>query len=511
MIRNEKTENGLADDDAMNMAATVLRHAVDLPDKTALQIIGAQDQQSWSYAELETQVRKAGGLLVSSECRAGDRIILSMGNITAFPISFLACLAADLVPVVTSALLTDVELAAVIREVSPSLMISSIRSEPKGSAFGVRTISSDKILSNDADYLADYSYGNPDRLAYIVYTSGSSGTPKAVCHAHRVLRARRLMWDGWYELRQSDKMFHAGAFNWTFTLGTGLLDPWSIGATSVIPESGTTPEDLAPLIAASDPTLFAAAPALYRKLLIGVEEIECPSLRHGLSAGEKMPGQTRQNWEHATGTKIHEAFGMSECSTFISGSPSRPAPETAIGYPQPGRRIAILDEKGNPTKPNESGTIAISSNDPGLMLGYWSENRDLKQNIKDGWFLTGDLGHVAEDGAIYYDGRVDDMMNPGGVRVAPAEVEKVLSACDGIEDCAVTDVEIKPDVKVIAAFYVCAFEINENRIREQLADRLAAYKQPRVFVRLDQLPRNTNGKIQRKILRDMVERNDGKA
>lgn len=107
---------------------------------------------------------------------------------------------------------------------------------------------------------APYAMGEPDRPAYIIYTSGTSGHPRAVVHAHRTVWARRMMWEGWYGLLEQDRVLHAGAFNWTYTLGTGLLDPWARGATALIPGHGVASEALGLLLKQHDATIFAAAP-----------------------------------------------------------------------------------------------------------------------------------------------------------------------------------------------------------------------------------------------------------
>ena len=129
---------------------------------------------------------------------------------------------------------------------------------------------------------------DPNRLGYMVFTSGTSGTPRAVMHAHRAVWARRMMWSDWYGLTPDDRMLHAGAFNWTYTLGTGLMDPWAIGATALIPAEGIAPIQLPLLLKRFDATIFAAAPGVYRQFLKS-PVLSMSRLRHGLSAGEKLP------------------------------------------------------------------------------------------------------------------------------------------------------------------------------------------------------------------------------
>jgi len=258
--------------------------------------------------------------------------------------------------------------------------------------------------------------GDPNRRAYIIYTSGTSGDPRGVVHAHRAIWARRMMWDGWYGLRANDRMFHAGAFNWTYTLGTGLMDPWTRGATALIGAAHTATSQLGYLMRENDVTIFAAAPGVYRQLLRS-EIPDLPKLRHGLSAGEKLPESIRTAWQAATGTPIFEAFGMSECSTFISACPDMPAEAGTVGRPQPGRQIALLDDTGTPAT---CGQIAIHRSDPGLMLGYLDAPGDTCARYHGDWFMSGDMGTRTAQGHIRYDGRVDDMMNAGGYPVSPS-------------------------------------------------------------------------------------------
>ena len=150
----------------------------------------------------------------------------------------------------------------------------------------------------------------------------------------------------------------------------------------------------------------------------------------------------------------------------------------------------------------EPGTIAVHRSDPGLMLGYVGAPEETAERFAGDWFLTGDQGAMAEDGEIRYLGRGDDMMNAGGYRVSPIEVESALADLPGITEVGVTDVAVKEGVNVIAAFYVAAEPLDETLLQARAAERLARYKQPRAYVRVDALPRNANGKLVRKALKD---------
>lgn len=482
-----------------NLAAHVLARADDAPDKIALAVVGLSGAERWSYARLKAAVLGTATGLGDLGLAPGGIVLLRLGNTVEFPIAYLGAIAAGLVPVPTSSQLTEREVAKIAADLSPCAVF-------RGAGIacpdlpGVVSIDEAALDAMRALPPAAFDMGDPERMAYIVYTSGTSGNARAVAHAHRAIWARRMMHEGWYGLTSEDRLMHAGAFNWTYTLGTGLMDPWSVGATALIPAAGVEPQALPLLMKRHEATIFAAAPGVYRKILNHHEKIDLPRLRHGLTAGEKLPAQTREDWRNAAGTELYEAFGMSECSTFISGSPGRPSAPGTLGAPQPGRRVALVDAAGDPVPLGEAGTIAVSRRDPGLMLGYLGAEEETAARMRGEWFLTGDLGTMDEDGQITYAGRADDMMNAGGYRVSPLEVEAALNGIPGITEIGVTDVEVKADTRLIWAFYTGPEALDEQQLLAIAGERLARYKQPRGFLHVPELPRNPNGKLKRRAL-----------
>ncbi len=479
-----------------NLAAHVLRHADRLSDKTALSVLSDTGAVDWSYDSLRSAILGTGTGLLQAGLRPGDIAFMRLGNTVDFPIAYLGAIAVGIVPVPTSSQLTEPETARMIADLSPAAILRdpSVACAQHPLQIGLADLAAIRDLPP-----ADYAMGDPDRMAYVVYTSGTSGHPRAVAHAHRAIWARQMMVDGWYGLRDTDRLCHAGAFNWTYTLGTGLMDPWAIGATALIPEPGTDISSLPALLQRHAATIFAAAPGVYRKMLRGADRIDLPDLRHGLCAGEKLSRALHTQWHQATDCELYEAYGMSECSTFISSSPTNPARGDALGQPQPGRRVAILGPEG-PVPQGQEGIIAIHRSDPGLMLTYLNAPEEAAQRIQGTWFLTGDQGAMAVDGQIIYLGRDDDMMNAGGYRVSPVEVETALSRFPGIVQVGAAAVEVKQDTFVIAAFYTGPEKLDDAALRTYVEANLARYKQPRAFVHLPELPTGGNGKLLRRAL-----------
>ncbi|SDW39189.1 Acyl-CoA synthetase (AMP-forming)/AMP-acid ligase II [Litoreibacter albidus] len=474
-----------------NMAAYVLSYAPSLGNKPALEVVGG-DASVLTYDALCRRVQRVAGGLRAQGLNIGDRVLFRLGNTPDFPIAYLACIWAGLVPIPASSQLTKREATDIARQTQPALILHQD---------GVSLPDSAAPVLGELPEAAEIPpvMGDPDRLAYIVFTSGTSGRPTGVRHAHRAIWARRMMWDGWYGLRQDDRVMHAGAFNWTYTLGTGLMDPWSMGATALIPSAGVPSDALAGLVAKHNASIFAAAPGVYRQMLkFAVPTM--PALRHGLSAGESLPDAVRIAWQETTGTDIHEALGMSECSTLVSGSPTRPARKGTSGRPQVGRRIAVVQD-GAPVPVDTPGLLAIHRDDPGLMLG----TLDADLVTEGAWFVTADTVSMGADGDITYLGRSDDMMNAGGYRVSPLEVEAAFAGYAAMTGCAAVTVEVKADTEVIALFYSADGPLQDEALRAHAQALLARYKQPRLYIHRATLPKGTNGKLNRRLLRYAFE------
>jgi len=190
---------------------------------------------------------------------------------------------------------------------------------------------------------------------------------------------------------------------------------------------------------------------------------------------------------------------MSEVSTFLSGSPGRPAPHGTAGYVQPGRHIAILGDDGHPVPRGAPGELAVSTRDPGLMRGYVGHPPP-----QGAWFRTGDAASMGSDGAVTHLGRKDDLLNAGGFRVSPMEIEAAFDNLPGLSACAAAQVQPVPGTTIIALFYEASCVLEETLLRQCAEKALARWKQPRHYQRLDTLPRTASttgtGKLIRKAL-----------
>jgi acyl-coenzyme A synthetase/AMP-(fatty) acid ligase len=497
-----------------NMAEfTIGRAARAAPDKPALVVIedaaAADRAKVWTFARLEAAVLGIAGGLAHRGLKPGNRLLLRLDNTALYPLVFFGAMAGGYVPVPVSPQLTAREAGVIAEDSETSAAALSERlAFDHPSVASVITAEALWRMS-EAPARAGYAATFAEDPAFLVYTSGTSGEPKGVLHAHRSALGRRPMVEGWYGLKPEDRLLHAGAFNWTFTLGTGLTDPWANGATAIVYTGEKDPAVWPRLIEAAEATLFAAVPGVFRQILkYGRRDLGLiHPLRHGLMAGEAPPPGLFAEWMARTGRPLYEAFGMSEVSTFISSAPGVPRKDGAVGKAQPGRRVAILDVRGGTVglAAGKEGVVAVHGSDPGLMLGYWRRPEDTAAAYRDGWFVTGDRAVMDEEGYVSHRGRTGDLMNAMGYRVAPQEIEAVLGAHPCVAEAACAEVRVRDDVTVIGAFVVLqpGAEAAESGLLDFAAARLAPYKCPRKIVFVPEIPRTANGKLMRRLLAEI--------
>lgn len=453
-------------------------------EKIAL-IVSGQREERWTYGALEDAVLRLGEGLRRRGLEPGQRLFIRMGNSLDYALVFFAANAIGAVPIPASPMLTAREVASLLADSGAAFMVwDGVLERPETE--GVALLSPDDLTRMKQAPRGPYAETAKDDPAYLIYTSGTSGRPKGVLHAQRAIWGRRPMYQGWYGIGPDDIMLHTGAFNWTYTLGTGLCDPFVNGATAIVHTGHRDPEVWGWLIRHHGATILASVPGIYRQIL-RTDFDPGPSLRHGLTAGEALALPLLDGWREKTGLDLYEALGMSEISTYISSAPSVPIRRGSPGKPQAGRSVRVLAD----------GQIGVHTTDPGLMLGYWGDDPPEGE-----WFATGDVGEIDGDGYVWHHGRVDDLMNAGGFRVSPVEVEGVIGQHPDVADCGVREWRVSETASIIAAFIVPKPHAtpDEAAIMGFVRERLASYKCPKQLWFVTALPRTANGKLIRKAL-----------
>ena len=487
---------------------------------------GAGDEEL-TFAALAERTSRFAQLLRQLGCAAGDRVLIRLPNCVAYPTAFLGAIKRGAVPVPTSTLLTADEVRylavdsgavvlvtdrptwaamhAMFDELPALREVILVDEGPCAPArrLGVRDL--EPALAA-VDRCAPAHPTRADDPAYLVYTSGTTGYPKGVLHAQRALLGRQPSSEYWFDfVAGGDRVLHAGKYNWTYVLGTGLMDPLYRGHTTIVHEGATDATLWPSRIARHRATVFIGVPTIYRQILqkTACGRADVPTLRHCMSAGEQLSAEVLGAWRERFGLEIYEALGMTECSYYLCQTRSRPVRPGSAGFVQPGHDVRVLDpETLRAVATGVEGMLCIRRTDPGLMLGYWNQPEETAACFRDDWFLTGDYARLDDDGYVWFLGRRDDLINTFGYRVSPHEVERVLKSHPEVADAAASGETVGAEKTLVVAYVVTrSSALTAEAVLAWAHEHLASYKTPRIVYLVDDLPRTRNGKVLRRALR----------
>ena len=480
-----------------------------------------------TYAELAARTDRFAQLLRNLGIAAGERVLIRLPNSLDYPTAFLGGMKAACVSVPTSTLLTAEEVEYLARDSGAAALVIdkaawramasrlagtgtikvALLSGPGESlpAAGVRVLDLDEELER-IGHCEPAAGTHPDDPAYLVYTSGTTGYPKGVLHGHRALIGRMPASTYWFDFDpggEPDRIVHSGKFNWTYVLGSALMDPLFRGKTVIAHEGKNDAKTWPELIAKHRATIFIGVPTIYRQIIqkTSFGKADVPTLRHCMSAGEHLSDEVFGLWRERFGMDIYEAVGMSEFSYYLSQSKFRPIRAGSAGFPQPGHDIRLLDpETREEAPPGEEGMICVPESDPGLFLSYWNQPEETAKLRHDGWFFTGDYARYDDEGYIWFLGRKDDIIKSFGYRVSPYEVERVLKSHPGVADCACVGEDAGHDKLLVVAYVIphAGTAVSPDALLSFGRDKLASYKAPRIVYLAKDFPRTRNGKILRR-------------
>ena len=381
-----------------------------------------------TFAELARKTDQFAQLLRNLNVQVGDRVLIRLPNSLDYPIAFLGAMKMGAIAVPTSTLLTAEEVAYLAKDSGATVLVSDQTAWQNMEDKIVENLSDTPNLSHillsqipfvpahgclnvlslsknlDAIDACEAAYqSNAEDPAYLVYTSGTTGYPKGVLHAHRALLGRQPAAQYWFNYADNvnDRIMHSGKFNWTYVLGSGLMDPLYLGKTVIVHEGKNDAQVWLDLIKKHQATIFIGVPTIYRQILqkTTATVAEIPNLRHYMSAGEHLSDEVLSQWHARFGVDIYEAVGMSEFSYYLSQSQFRPIRPGSAGFPQPGHAIKLLNpETLEEVETGEEGVISVPMNDPGLFLNYWNLAEETAKYKHDGYFFTGDYAKYDADG-----------------------------------------------------------------------------------------------------------------
>ena len=500
-----------------NAAHDLLARNSGYPDKLAF--IDASSGSTLSYGELDNQAHRFANALRAQGFAPESRILLAMLDTPEWPVAFLGCILAGVVPVAANTLLTTQDFDFMLRDSrAQGLIVSKTLLPVFESLIGkiptLRTVitAGDDSASNTA--LAHMLRAQPatktiaptcaDDPCFWLYSSGSTGTPKGTVHLHsHLIQTAELYGRGVLGIQASDVVYSAAKLFFAYGLGNGLTFPMSVGATAVLLPARPTPAEVFAILKKHQPTIFYGVPTLYAALLADPARPQQSELKLRVctSAGEALPAEIGKKWTAQYGCDILDGIGSTEMlHIFLSNRPGE-VRYGSTGKAVPGYALRIVGDDGSDCGIGDIGELQISG--PSSALMYWNSRAKTKATFAGDWTRSGDKYTVDADGYYTYCGRSDDMLKVGGIYVSPFEVEACLMTHPAVLEVAVigmadNDELIKPKACVVLKAGQSA---TTDELKAHVKQQLAPYKYPRWIEFVPELPKTATGKIQRFKLR----------
>jgi len=483
--------------------------AMHAPERPALAI----DDETTTLGGLDRLAARAGGWLRAQGIGPEERVILCGSNSLDFVTAYLGILRAEGVVVPAGAGLTGPELRHIVEDSGAACALAqgdaldqlmSISHEDTSLrtvvALGEREASEAPLLLRQAiseSEPLEPGDASSDEVAMLAYTSGTTGRPKGVplTHANLLSSMRAAMWAWRWDA--NDVLVHALPFSHQHGLG-GVHMTLLAGSRAVV-HSRFDPARLCAAIESEGATVLFAVPAIYEKLAAweGIEEADFSSLRLPIAGSSALSPALARRVSALLGRDVLERYGSTESGLSVSNPYDGPRKFGSVGFPLPGTELSIVDEEGRTLEPGEDGEIVVRG--PQVFSGYWNLPDATEENFySGGWFRTGDVGRVdPEDGYLTITGRLKEMIISGGLNIYPREVELVLEDHATVEGAAVVGIPSERWGEEVVAFVVPAGgdRVDEGDLSAHARENLSAYKCPKRFFVVDELPRNEMGKV----------------
>ncbi|HWF50041.1 MAG TPA: long-chain fatty acid--CoA ligase [Solirubrobacteraceae bacterium] len=485
----------------MNLASILTDSAARDPDRVAVKLDGVEV----TYGLLDGATALMAGLLAEKGVGPGDRVGIMLPNVPYFAVCYYGALRAGAVVVPMNVLLKQREVAFYVRDSGAKLLLAwhgfAQDAQAGAQAAGAECV---PVAPGEFEQLLGTASPRPEvadtddsDTAVILYTSGTTGTPKGAELTHDNLKCNCEIARGLFGLGAEAvtlgalPLFHS--FGQTCGLNATIAGG---GMLTLIPRFD--PAKALEIIERDHVSVFEGVPTMYNAMLHcpDASSYDTSTLEVCASGGAAMPVEVMHGFGEKFGCKVLEGYGLSETSPVASfNHPDRERKPGSIGTPVAGVEMKVVDDEGLDLPTGEVGEIVIRGHN--VMKGYWNRPDATDEAIRDGWFHSGDLAKVDEDGYFFIVDRKKDMIIRGGYNVYPREIEEVLYEHPAVREVAVLGIphdELGEEIGAAVALKDGA-EVTTDELRQHVKGQVAAYKYPRRVWLVDDLPKGPTGKI----------------
>lgn len=457
---------------------------------------------SFTYADLQALTNRTANALRRLGVEPEQRVALLLPDGIAFVTTFFAALKLGAVAVPLNTRIAGAQCRAVLEDCRARVLVADPAVAPPP---GARAVATFEELARGADSPVEAEPVGADAMAFWLYTSGTTGFPKAAVHCHRDLLAYHHYGVDVLGARADDRVFATSKLFFAYALGNAFLIPLAVRASVYLAEAWPEPDVVRGVMRDWRPTLFFSVPTVFARLL----RAELPadtfrSARLCVSAGERLPAEIYTAWRERFGVEVLDGMGATETVFMVlSNRPGQSRPGSS-GTPVPGTEVRLLDASGREVEGGEEGVLHVKT--PSASPCYWNRIDQSRRTFIGEWFHTGDVYVRDAEGFYYHRGRNDDFFKVAGLWVSPADVEAALLAHPEVAEAGAVGAEDSAGLVKTFAFVVpksspCS-ECLVRELTELAGERLASHQRPRKILVVDDLPRTATGKLQRFLLRE---------
>ena len=490
-----------------------------------------EGDRAWTYDELADKIARTSSALRALKLQRGERVLVLMRDTLEAAAAILGTIHAGAVAVPVSELSTPDDVQDYVLHAGAVIAITDENHEEVLDAVRNKTPDLREVICVNAKLAGSQNFhaiiaaaqpqpaapSGANDVALLLYSAGSGpGEMRAVPHSQATIEAAR---DSFarelLQLTAHDRILSVARLSTAYGLGAGLILPLTVHAESLLFPAQPHSEPLFDALESFKPTVLFATPSVYAQLAHDAEReaIKKPlaKLRHAVAGAEGMPERLIPRIRAVLGTEVVVGYGLTEIFQFaLAGRSDDPGARPGVcGKPLAGVQVRLVDEDGDPVGVDEIGTLELMCGS--LFRGYWAGQGSTGEMRSDGWFTTRDRFMVDREGFYHHCGRVDDLFKVGGKWVSPAEVERALTAHEGVWECAVIGADdeeglIKPLAFVVTNVGAEGGAKLEAELKEYVKQSLAPYKYPRWIEFVEALPRGPGGKLLRYKLRPQRRR-----
>ncbi|MDF0726433.1 acyl--CoA ligase [Cytobacillus sp. S13-E01] len=494
------------------------------PDKVALKWENENgDRKQITYDQLMQNANKVGNALLSNGLQKGDTVLVIVPRLIEAYMVYLGALKAGLVVIPSSEMLKEKDLQYRISHGDVKGVVSyypyvdqftNIIQKESLSQFVIGKKCNDWLFLDDLMESASSTLSTADTkrddMAFLSYTSGTTGNPKGVVHTHGWAFAHlQTAATNWLSCDENDTVWATAGPGWQKWIWSPFVSTLCTGAIGFVYNGKFEPKKYLQLLSDYSINVLCCTPTEYRLMakVDNLDDYSLPALHSAVSAGEPLNRDVIDTFKRHFKVEVRDGYGQTENTLLVGVLKGMDIKPGSMGKPTPGNRVEIINEAGEPCKVGEVGDIAVHIDTPALFKHYYKDPERTAMQFRGDYYVTGDKAKIDEDGYFWFEGRGDDIIISSGYTIGPFEVEDALVKHPFIKECAVVGSPDEIRGSIVKAFVVLKDEVDQHspdlvqNLQKHVKELTAPYKYPRKIEFVEELPKTTSGKIRRIELR----------